>query len=540
MEKSDEPEPPSPQNGEPHPPTGEPDASTGEPVLLLSEPAASTTEHVSSADELPTFVNTTAHEVRDASSTHAHLFFRCFAMVIFFDRAVRGTTHGWLAFAITCTALFVVVNPRSRAGLLALTLSHVVWFTKGYKNDAMVHWLIGFLGNATFLLAVLLLLVRSARARRWPTNVDVFRAAAPAIRMVFFIGLVSAGFAKMNGGFLNPKLSCGALYYLFQTTFFPFTILPTADWAQMGAISFTVVAEFVAPFFLLVRATRPFAVVVLVTFLFSIGTNPENQLYEFAGLFLVYLLAYLPTDAFAISLHRLHASAQPRMRAARARIDGTVVVITLAIIGGFFVYAGDIAWLHLPRLWVCRALFAVTVPLLFTLGVRAFFRTRDRRLAFFPRHVALLVVPLFFFVNEALPYVGLPHMPTMTMAGNVNITAGFSDHRIVRQVPRFDFNRTVTIVKSNNARVGAGVTMPWLVFAHHLAERPNTEVTFKVDGKEEHVTRSGDDPRFQSTSWMVPLFRLGPIHIHRGSAGCGNKRQLFLINHPEKKDLLPP
>lgn len=481
-----------------------------------------------------------AAEATNALDIQSALFFRCFAMVLFFDRAVRGTTHTWHVFVTTVFALAVVVNPRSRAAVFLLALSQASWFLKDYARDAMVHWGIGFLGCATVLLTLLALSPRAWRARQWPSNAEVFSTMAPVLRALFFIGLVSAGFAKLNGGFLDPKLSCGSLYYLFQRTFFPFTFLPADTWAQQGAIYFTVFAEFIAPFFLLIRFTRPFAVVVVATLLFMIGTNPENQLYEFAGLFLTYLLAFAPTEAFARLHMRVVSIIDLVSEFVRVRDYPRFLVVISAVAGGFMVFAGDIKWLHLPRLWVCRALFAVTVPLVGQSVVRALWQSRSTRLQVIPPPIVLVVIPLLFFVNEALPFVGLPHMPTMTMAGNVNITAGFSDHKVVRHVPRFEFNRTVTIVKSNNARVGAGVTMPWLVFAHHLAERPATEVTFRVDGKEEHVTRSGDDPRFQSTSWLVPLFRLGPIHIHRGSAGCGNKRQLFLLNHPEKKDLLPP
>lgn len=483
---------------------------------------------------------TASRGTSSALEDHAALYFRCFAMVLFFDRAVRGTTHSWHVFATTVFALAVIVNPRSRAALFLLAVSQATWFLNGYARDAMVHWGIGFLGCVTVLLALLASSGRAWRTRCWPSNVDLFATMAPALRAIFFIGLTSAGFAKLNGGFLDPKLSCGALYYTFQSTFFPFTFLPTDPWALKGAIAFTIFAELIAPFFLLVRFTRPFAVVVVATFLFMIGTNPENQLYEFAGLFLTYLLAFAPPERFS-RLHREIASLLDlALSVLGMRNYPRVMLLLGTVIGGFMLFAGDIKWLHLPRLWVCRGLFVVVVPIIAASLARSLWFGRASRLQVIPRPLVLTLVPLFFLVNEGLPYVGLPHMPTMTMAGNVNINRGYSDHLLVKEVPPFDFNRLVTIRESNNARVGAGVTMPWLVFAHHLAERPETDVRFSIDGVEEHIPRSGADPRFQSTSWLVPIFRLGPTYVTRRSIGCGNKRQLFLQNHPEKKDLLPP
>lgn len=471
-----------------------------------------------------------------ALETHAALFFRCFAIVLFFDRAVRGTTDGPHVFVTSTCALALASFPQSRAALCLLASSHASWFIGGYAHSTMVHWAVGFLGTATVLLALLVHAPRMWRERVWPSNGELFSTLRPILCAIVLVGLPAAGFAKLNRGFLDPELSCGALYYSIQRTVFPYSLLPGTEWARAGAIGFTICAELVAPWFLLHRRTRPVAVVVVSTFLFVIGTNPENDLYEFSGLFLAYGLAFAPSAPLAEQSERLmgvFAKARSRLAQIDAvRVAGMGAVVVTALV------AGDVG-LHAHRLWVCRALFVVSVPLVASMVVRATWQARKTRASWPTLHPILVVVPLVYFINEALPYVGLSHMPSMKVAGNATFNVAFSDHVVVRRVPRFAFNRPVTILESNDDRMRRGATFPWIVFAHLMAERPNSDVRFRVDDLVEHVSRAGDDPRFQSTSWIVRFFHLGHISLFQTSTSCAYKRAQFVKAHPEKAHLLP-
>ena len=65
--------------------------------------------------------------------------------------------------------------------------------------------------------------------------------------------------------------------------------------------------------------------------------------------------------------------------------------------------------------------------------------------------------------------------------------------------------------------------MVWIAFADYLARRPEVSVEFEVDGQVETVARAKDDPRFQQTSILPALLRLGQEHYPTRTPRCGHE-----------------
>jgi hypothetical protein len=134
--------------------------------------------------------------------------------------------------------------------------------------------------------------------------------------------------------------------------------------------------------------------------------------------------------------------------------------------------------------------------------------------------VWLMVIPLALALHESTVYLGFKHMPTLTMAANLRLHRGSSNHILVRDVPHFEANRIVRLRASSDRRLRAagGEAMTWLGLRHYLAAHRNASVRFELDGREENVRRAGADPRFRRSAWwsLEGILTRGAAHVRYG------------------------
>src|SRR6185503_9362380 len=82
------------------------------------------------------------------------------------------------------------------------------------------------------------------------------------------------------------SVSCGAIFYQYQRTTFPYSLLPGAEWAERAAIAAARGSELGGAPLLVHPRTRKLGALVAGVLLFLLGTNPVGRLYEFASIFL--------------------------------------------------------------------------------------------------------------------------------------------------------------------------------------------------------------------------------------------------------------
>jgi hypothetical protein len=467
----------------------------------------------------PSTVETAA--THRAEGRQVALFFRCWAVVVFYDRAVRGTNDSAWSVAIVLAATAVVLWPESLAAVTALSAVHLTWYLQGYTARADMHWHVAALLHLAVVTWVVGTLVRQ---RRVPRVGDMHGALAPVARWLVVVGLFSAGFAKLNTGFLDPSTSCAVDMFLYQRTAFPYSLLPDAPWAYRAAMGLTLVSEMGSPLLLLWRRTRPAGFVLGFTFLFIIGTNPVGYLFEFAGLFLAMSLFFAAPDTIGRGLDEvgrfLPTGWLPKKTGSRGRAALTAALVACALVLA-------LGWGRLDmrdlRLEVCRVVFVVGVLALSLVLVAGRGRWPARALPLAPQPRILLLVPLIFLLGELTPYIGLKHAPTMTMAANLAVSSEFDNHLLVHPIPRWSFNRVVTIRSSSDKHLERGTRMVWLAFADYLAEHPRISVEFEVEGKVEQVARAGEDPRFQHPSMLPELLHLDDVRYPRASPKCSHR-----------------
>jgi hypothetical protein len=158
-------------------------------------------------------------------------------------------------FAVVVLALAVLARPSSVA-LLALLLG----------AEAVVVWddMPGA-GSHTLLLGVVAAATAGhvgwqlARRRRLPAPAELAARMAPLLAGTLVVLYAAAMLAKLNSGFVDPERSCAAAL-VGQVTWWNPTLI--GDWAAWPAIVGTLAAEASLAVLLLVRRTRPAALVL--------------------------------------------------------------------------------------------------------------------------------------------------------------------------------------------------------------------------------------------------------------------------------------
>jgi hypothetical protein len=467
-------------------------------------------------------VNQTTDDAQSPLTLQGTVFGVLWATTLLYDRVVRGMAVDPWSLAVVVAAVAVLLRPSCVGRLVTLAVVHLVWFGFHVSHALYIHWFLTAIVDTVIVVGAV-----ATRLQGPLTHARLTSTVASSLRWILLIALFSAGFSKLNTSFLNPDTSCAVALLEFQRVTFPFSLLPDASWTQSAAIYVTLIAELGAPLMLCVRRTRMLGMLLAAGFFFLIGTNPQAKLYEFSTIFVSLMLFFAPAELFVRIRDQLRghaAAARVRWLLASAawRRARPFLVAALVYLGVYLVSYSEIEPLAREhRFFVARLSYAVGLPALVALYVWGCFVLRTTQQSavpmLFSRPRALLVLPLLFFVHEASTYLGYKRSPTVTMAGNLMIERGYSNHIVVTGLPELEGNRVVTLVRSSDplfdGKGRRGVT--WAGFRDYLARNPDTSVTFELEGVRESITRAGDDPRFAHPSfWDALLTRSGDRHPH--------------------------
>ncbi|MBX2799249.1 MAG: hypothetical protein KTR31_16360 [Myxococcales bacterium] len=397
-----------------------------------------------------------------------------------------------LAFA-TVVALALTMALPTRPALLGLACSlYGIQFLVD-ERPHFVHTEFDFV----VCMAVLLTLVGTARgpAEAWPRRfLEIFR---PLGLCLAGLCLFAAGFSKLNEGWFEPALSCGALFYEWARTVPPLHWLPTGDgpwWVVMVGV---VVAELVAPILLVSRRTRRLGVCLAFPLFFALATNPSARLFEFTGPFLALLL--LAFDASAVAARR-----------------GQWWWWPWAVLGGM-VLCTAFAGLPLVRVlavvWMIGLLFVFLATVVVRLEAPS--RIRVAHLGW----VVLVVV----LIREITPYLGIRAPGAFVMAGNLRITPLYSNHLVIGRPPSLPINQVAYLRSSTDPKLdtkGRLVWPTWMLF-DHLARHPEQSATVGLGGASVTFEAHSADPRIRRNPWAV-LFPVSRTTRREKLGTCGH------------------
>ena len=432
------------------------------------------------------------------------VFATLWSTCVLYDALNRSLAPTLGAFLVAAACVLVLLVPRSTAAFAAMGVVHALNLFLKPPIFVFVHWYIDTLVNAVTLLGWLWCAASARTARVDPAA--LLRAISPALRVLVLLAVGFAGFSKLNTMFLDPTDSCASALYLIQAQAPGFSaLLPDATWARWVAIWLTVVAELGVPAAVLFPALRPVAIVLAAFFFFLLGINPVGRLYEFAGPMLALLFLFTADDLVLRVAERI-----PAGRA--ARWIRPVVTGALATGVAVLVLRSAFADVRVERALACRISWWVGVPML-TLLYLWNLPPRSGRIAtgalFAGGAPIAWLVPVVMLANEVSAYVGFPHNTTFTMASDVRLMSGRSNHVLVRP-PAPPGAELVRILEADTPLLRVvkkeGAAINWLTLREVLATRPG-RLTFQVgDGPRETVEHPKRDPRFMRRPWLGRWF----------------------------------
>lgn len=198
-------------------------------------------------------------------------------------------------------------------------------------------------GSHTLLLAVSAAAItadaawRTLRTGRLPSAATLFTRAAPFLRGAVVVLYLAAGLSKLNTGFFDAAISCGAALAPRIVWFDP-TLLAGAPWLEQAAMYGSVAVELSLPVLLIVQRTRAIGVVLGLGFhtvLALAGNVP------FTGVMFALYVGFLPPGAMSRLAGAL-AERGVRLRPLPAGVQaGLLAVLTLAWLLGARVTDAD-------------------------------------------------------------------------------------------------------------------------------------------------------------------------------------------------------
>ncbi len=375
------------------------------------------------------------------------LFARLLALALLLHQAwwdgfeVSGR-HG-----LVVLAAFVVLARPGVASLLALCLAESVSVWRDMPGA----------GSHTLLAAVCAAALVAwsaaftARRRRPPNEDELWTAAAPFLRGAVVVLYLFAALAKLNPGYFDPAVSCGAALAPRIAWFDP--ALLDLGWVRTLGTYGSVATELALPVLLLVPRTRLLGVALGVGFhtvLALAGNVP------FSALMLALYVAFLPPVRL------------PSVPAWPA------VVLALG-------------WLLLHLLEPTQEAIGTgtrLVLLAVVLGLVASVRRTDEAPAPVPRRSLVLVGALALLVlNGSTPYLGLKTESSFAMYSNLQTEGSSWNHALIPEaVQRFGIQDDLVTVSASSdpllaRRTRGGTRMVRFELERYLRLHPGTRAT---------------------------------------------------------------
>lgn len=345
------------------------------------------------------------------------------------------------------------------------------------------------LGNHWMLAAMIssVLLLATWKGRGDPPAVTcTFLPVAAGVTVVAYAFMA---FSKLNTGFLDPSVSCAAVFASRLVTSWG---LPAIEAAPMraAAIGITVITELAIPFLLAVPRARMVGVALGTAFHGIVGLDLRQHFWDFSSVLLALFFLFASDDLVRLAW----AEVSPR----RARIAAGAWLAALLALAGPPSAIGRVLVVGLGHLmWVLTLGTVVVLWLRYMKTGRAWAPVSLPGRPGWP----WLALPLLAAVNGLSPYLEIKTAFSFNMYANLRTDRGTTNHLLVpRTWPLTRMHDGLVIVHSTDdaglaTYVASGYAVPWVEFRAYLQSRPDTAVTYERDGALYSVARAADDPR---------------------------------------------
>jgi predicted DCC family thiol-disulfide oxidoreductase YuxK len=407
--------------------------------------------------------------------------------------------------AILASATLLFFRPgSSRALFLLMLVSTVSAVAQAPVNSN--HTMVRNVALIGYWLSFCMATVRNRPASTVFTNFAP--AGQGALLVMYFFGI----FHKINSDFLNPATSCAVA--LWQQMPAPLAALE-GPLVWYPAIYGTFVIEGGIMIALLTRRWRHVGIAA------GIGFHLLLSLSSYA--------MYISFTMLSIALHSLFLSGEAAQRIlasremlfVRSRMRDPVYIVAA------FLFVAGLAVLAFAGRYTLAASFALPLVLPFCAIILLYGRSHSPLVegGKGARFVGAAVTALFF-LNGAMPYLGLKTAQSINMFANLRLEAGVSNHLIFRQPPGpFHYLEKVAVIED----AGGDPALAW--YREHrfgmvyydllaaLAGKPDLRVTFRMDG---HVYRDVGRDQLQADisatlhpSWVRKWFFFQPVALER-------------------------
>jgi len=423
-----------------------------------------------------------AHDSRHARDSFALFSFLWAAAVVFHVGSYDRWTEYWPE---VLAAFWVLARPSSTlafAVLAAMQVGIAVPVGPGTSN----HTLFAAAVAAAVLLSLAVLVVRG---RRFPIDrVELFGAFAPAARWSLVAFYFFAAFHKLNSDWLDPSVSCGALFYTREREVFSW--LPASGAFTSASIYGSLAFEMAIPLLVALRPTRHVGVLTGLVFHWVLATNPLSGFYNFSSMLFAVFALFLSGPFVSDAAELL----------GRGRVRWASWTLTAVMAGYAFVARPFFEPVVLSSRDMSSFVWCVygtsLIALLGTLVLRRPVAVSGDFRSFVLPQPALAVVPVLVFLNGAAPHLGLQTTANWAMFSNLRTETGRSNHLLVpARAQIFNYQRdAVLIVRSSDPYLQSAARSYIPYF--ELRRRPEASVAYVRRSIHYKFARIADDPEF--------------------------------------------
>ena len=320
---------------------------------------------------------------------------------------------GWFQLPLLVSATVLLVT-RSTAWSLAVATSHLV----------VVVVKLPLVGNHEVFLGLVHLAVIGAIVTRRGAWLEII---VPVLRWVFFIGYGAIAISKLNHAFLDPAVSCAAVFGDEFARWFGLVVSDSPLLTSM-AIWTTLVVELAIPVLLSLRISRRHGLVLGLVFHTVLAFEPFGHVFDFTSVLYVLFFCFLSSDAARDVTAGIEGL---RQRMGTGWIIGLVVAMALGNVATNELLARGFptpTWLFdYPLFMVYAGLVLQFVP-----SMVFAYASEPLRLRVPPVHILVLGVAL---ANAFAPYAQIRTSGAFNMYSNLAVAEQSSNHLFLEALP---------------------------------------------------------------------------------------------------------
>lgn len=337
---------------------------------------------------------------------------------------------------------------------------------------------------------------------------DFLSRFAPVMRISVVMMYVWAVIQKLNRDYFDPEVTCAGKLHIEINAYFG-NILPTADWALVGAAVGSLVFELGIPILLCFRTTRFAGFITAVGFHLWLSIHPAAGIFSFTSLILAVLVLFLP-NSWGVEMQKIWDKQLRKLGGGeitkgqkRARWMVTIVFFVTLLTQGLLYLLIERSYevFHTANRIGFFAFFiwGIWIGVCYLLAGKRAKGEGDQPLPnkFRPSWVLLALIPTL--INGTLPWIGARTQTSFSMYSNLRSEAE-GNHIFLKRVDLFQFQTDIVEVMESSpnilapskkprgiqqfANIGHRI-IPWFEFRRLVSEMEGDfEVAYRRGGKE--------------------------------------------------------